>query len=291
MFFDNKEKEVNPEIKRMRAAERLIGEAIGIIEHPAVVSVLPEFASLSAFLKKTGITVFFSPGMATNARNSPEFQNLFRFSPELGSEHNSILLYPLYSHDAKEHKLGEYYVKRVEFAGYGPESNCIIVNMSSGETSRMLACSFLHELWHAQAAHCEGRIFKPSERTEQERLREEAAVWSMEYKLMLALGGADYCQTVVDLASQICRLWFLHKSAVDIKWEGRGQILDRFLGKPVPGCRIHRDVSFCAYCLLMAADIFFPPGPARDAQKIQIVDSGRYGEKKESLKRVIRDAP
>lgn len=261
--------------KRFAAAEKLLQEVDCIARNPAVVSSLPQIGLLLAFLKEIGMEVSVPEEEWAIFGKDPRYPHFSSFSKEKPDK-ASILFYPMFLSDARIDRVCEYYTKAVQYASYGPIHNCIIVNMDGQETLRMLACAFLHELGHAQAAHCEGRIFKECPRSDEQRLHEETAVWTMEYKLMIALGGHEYLAFVADFVKEICRCW--QGLRPDIPWERKGRALDCCLGaSPSPDAGKERDVTFLGYCQLMAADVFFPEGK-RIAAKIEIMKGaiGRY---------------
>lgn len=257
---------------RVEAAENLLREVGCIARNPVVVSSVPEIGLLLTFLREVGLVILVPErDGAVFGRSSkyPYFSSFFKEQPD----NASILLYPMFLQDASISKVCEYYTQAVGYASYGPVSNCIAVNMDSKETLRMLACSFLHELGHAQAAHCEGRIGQPQTRSEEERLYEETAVWTLEYKLMLALGGPKYLNAVGDLVRSICEYW--QGQTTDVLLEGRGRALDCCFGvSPSPNAEQERDKTFFAYCQLMAADIFFPEG-SRIAAKVEMMKTAQ----------------
>lgn len=257
--------------KRIEAAEAILAEAVSVVENPVVVSIVPQAGKLLSYLQEAGLEVFIPEIEGAAFGKVSEFPYFSRFSRET-PDPNSVMLYPMYLQDASIGRI-KHYTEVVEYASYGPVSHCITVNMDAQETLRLLACSFLHELAHAQAAHVEGRILKPQARSEQSRLYEEAAVWTLEYKLMLGLGGIEYVEAVDELIRLICECW--QGIRPDISWQGKGEALNLCLGtSPSPNWRKERDMTFLAYCQLMAADIFFPEGK-RMAVKMEIVKSGQ----------------
>lgn len=254
--------------KRFIAAEKLLQEVDCIARSHVVVSSVPEIGMLLAFLKEVGMEVSVPEEEWAIFGKDPRYPHFSSFSKE-EPDNASILLYPMFLSDTRIDKVCEYYTKRVQYAGYGPVQNSIVVNMDSQETLRMLACAFLHELGHAQAAHCEGRTLKECPRSDAQRLYEETAVWTMEYKLMIALGGPEYFSAVTDLVNAICQWW--QGTRASVLWEGKGKALDYCLGaSPSPDAGKERDTTFLAYCQLMAADVFFSQGE-RIAAKIEIM--------------------
>jgi hypothetical protein len=256
--------------KRVDAAEKLLEEVNCIAQNPRVISSVPAIGLLLNFLKEVGLEIEDPTDCQGIFGKDPKCPYFSSFSKR-EADKNSILLYPLFLSDARIDKVCEYYTKAVRCAGYGPNNNTIIVNMDAPETLRMLAVSFLHELGHAQAAHCEGRTFKEQSRPDEQRLYEETAVWTMEYKLVIALGGEEFLRAITSLVEKIFYYWKKKRVPSQKIWEGKGAALDLCFGvSPAPDAEKERDGTFLTYCQLMAADIFFPNGQ-RIAAKMEIM--------------------
>ena len=247
--------------KRMADIERLFAEVVSIAEHPTVCSFVPVVGKLLDFLKKVGMTII-DPTMPDGSSFDHELGNMpnfRRFVVDDDHDNLSIGIYMVYQEDASTGIEGKYFAewaRENNFAGYGCFYNNIVVNIEAKETLRFFACAFLHELGHAEAAHTERRVLKENYRTPDQRLFEEAAIWSLEARLMIALGGPEYAQAAINLVDRICYDW---KKKRQVKYPGFGSALDYALGlPPTDWTREIRDYAFLAFCMLVAVERFFP---------------------------------
>jgi len=167
-------------------------------------------------------------------------------------------LYPLFpSEDVGKTEYSSYVAQRVEYASYGPESHTITINLECDETFRFLILNLFGVLGHAQYAEQEGRIFKKPNRTHLERITEQVAVWSFEYKVLAAIGGQEYQVAMKEGVSQITWSW-REKTNVP-PFRDKGMALSHCFGEPRFGqsqVKAKRDYRFFVYCAFMAADVF-----------------------------------
>lgn len=274
--------------KRVADIDRLLGEVISIAEHPSVCSFVPAITKLMDFLKKVGVAIV-NPTMPEGSSCDDDLVNMSNICRFLTDEDQSDLcigIYLAYQEDASTGVDGRYYAewaKGSHFAGYGCLYNNIVVNIEMEETMRFFACALLHELGHAEAAHIEGRVLKEGPHTPAQRLFEEAAVWSLEARLMLALGGPEYACQVMNLVDKICYDW---KKERQTKYPGLGIALDCVLGSPpTDWTRKVRDNAFLAFCQLIAAEKFFPEHQWMGV-KMEIMrhmSEGRYAQETDPL--------
>ena len=292
-FLKNKKKGIAVSIRKKRsaAAERLMREVVDISQNPAVISGVPEIGMLFEFLEQTGLEVVSPSDEWAVLRKDPACPNFSRFTKEVNRE-ASIVLYPMFLRDARIDKVCHYFTQAVEYASYGSFQNCIIVNMDSEETMRMLACSFLHELGHAQAAFCEGRVGKVQTRFNQERIIEEAAVWSLDCRLMIALGGHEYLTALSELVTSVLQWW--RREVRELQWRGKGVALDFPWGvSSRPHVKSERDGTFLIFSQLLATDLYFPPNErlARKAEVLKAVTNGYGYQEREALLKAFAGQP
>lgn len=260
---------------RLIAADELLGEVVAISQNQFVLSHLPQIGALLKFLENVGLCVLDPTNDSGISGKNDQFPFFSRFSKQVYDE-KILQLYPMFAKDADANDVCRYFAQAVKRASYGPQNNCVVVNVDSEETLRMLALSFIHELGHAQAAFAEGRILKPQSRSEEVRLYEEAVIYTMEVKLTIALGGPEYVAALELFVWEICEFWQGLRDT--LVWQGRGAALDFCFGSlPSPAGNEERDKTFLAYAQIMAADFFFPQG-SRIAVKMEIIKgTDNYG--------------
>lgn len=258
-------------IEREQAARRLLDEVEAVVSEPRVRSQVPEIVERVDRLRRTGM-ITVSPTVETNNPPGAVFKILSDrpFRPWL-TQNVCLKFYPTYQADAQLGKGTAYFVERSGFAGYRPQPHMIQANMETKETLRFLACAFLHELGHAQAAEDEGRSFKKSTRSIEERLIEEVRIWTTEYKLMVALGGKEFAEAIsfaaIDLMDALRR-------QETVSFEGWGTPLTACVGPPPTEAAMgHRDYSFGIYCQYFMADNYLATAAAeRHKFRVQEAD-------------------
>ena len=266
---------------RFEAAEQIIDEVVKIAGNSAVQANVPEVEQRLAFLKKNRMVVLVPPencihenwGAKHNAISGflPRFYRFSLFLHRLfpGKEPQNMGFCPLFSDDASINASVKYHFLATKIASYGAESNSVYINMSCGETLRTFACAFIHELGHAKLAYDNGRVWgKVDAQKEERQLREELEMWSVDARLILALGGPKYQFFVKCLAQEMICAWSQGMSFLCLP--GIGTALDDCLGLPTTdAARLNRDGSLQMYCALSAADLL--PDGCRMEQKLSII--------------------
>ncbi len=221
---------------------------------------IPEVVERCQYLEDAGIDVI-----------APELQGNELLWQTIDSMEGNypVLVYPLFKEDANLGEITAYYVRdRANGSGYACGSNTILINMFH-ETHRFLAGEFLHELGHAFRAFKEQRVDKRASRTLEERLSEEVDMWTVDYKIMLALGGSNYQKAAKSMAFEINRCW--KGKCSDPTRHGMGSALKYCFGPPLRGeSTFKRDTLYATLCALMAADYYLPSAEAK-TMKRQIV--------------------
>ncbi|MDO8486184.1 MAG: hypothetical protein Q7S77_00595 [Candidatus Staskawiczbacteria bacterium] len=252
---------------RLDAADELFEELYQIVNNSMVRKHVPEIIERFMLLEKENMSVTYPNGENTEDTNDWIFiKDYFEIVGNNADKSSQIMFYPMFPEDARFGQTANYYVQRVQgAAAYGCESNKIIINMSwlKKETPRFLACCFIHELGHAQTAKKEGRLFKKSLRSQSERLREEIDMWTVDYKLMIALGGNSYRKASETMAFEINQWWQQKRGRPD--HQGTGIALKYCWGSLSDAdSNNERDLDFFYFCSLMAADLYFSKEGAKE---------------------------
>ena len=253
---------------RLDAADKLFNELYQIGNNHGVAKHVPEIIKRLTLLEREGMSVTYPSGENTED-DFIVIEDYFEAVDNNADKSSRVMFYPMFSEDAKFGQASNYYVQSLFYAAYGGKSNSIIMNMSCKETLRFLACCFIHELGHAQAAKREGRLFKENSRSIDERIREEINMWTIDYKLMLALGGRNYQKAVKKMAFEIIQWWLQKRDRPD--HQGTGIALNYCFGNlSDANSNNERDITFFTYCSFMAADYHFNKEGAEEA-KFQMI--------------------
>ena len=112
-------------------------------------------------------------------------------------------------------------------------------------------------------------------------------MWTVEYKLMLALGGKDYQQEAKVTAHAIS-LFFQGRGKIP-SYKDKANVLGACFGiSPSSEWKTERGNTFLTYCALMAADLYWDQETAVQL-KYQILQHGmseRYKEQDCSLEKI-----
>ncbi len=213
---------------------------------------LPESVERAAYLNEVGGLV-----VCPASSGKGEWDIIGSCGSEQADEKDNITIYPLFSQDADFGGMVDFCVKRVMSTTYCSLSNFVCINMSEPETFRHLAVGFWHEITHALIAKKEGRLYTENTRQNEDRAKEEVITWTIDYKVMLELGGRRYQKRAKRLAFEISKFW--RKKITCPHHDNIGIVLNDCLG-PLPsgGTAKSRDNYFWTYCCLMAADYYFP---------------------------------
>ena len=259
------------EDNRFSITDELWHELCQIINNPEVAKRVPEIIERIARLGKEGMSVVYPTGKNTEDTDGwVLIKDYFEAVGSNADKSSQIMLYPMFPEDAVLGQVASYYVERVSGAAYGSESNTIVINMSCfKEKPRFLAHCFIHELGHAQTAKKERRLYKKNLRSPNERLREEIYMWTMDYKLMLALGGKNYRNASKKMAFKINQWWRQKKACPN--YRGMGITLKHYFGNLSDADLDNEsDFTFFVYCSFMAAD-YYLTGEKSKAKKLQIL--------------------
>lgn len=251
----------------LEIVDSVLGEILKIASNPIVISDFPEIAQRVDLMRNVGVLVgvSFDTLIAANGASCEKLKSLQSFNPKNRSAgEKSIALCPIFSDGFSEAKHCFNFDPEHTFAGYGAENNFIVFNAQKIETLSAMAFYILHELGHAKAAYERGDVFsrKSRNRSTKDRVAEEMELWTLDYKLLLALGGYKYCLLAFEFA---CLAYKYHAGLSDnFPINGCGHALKEFWGSS-PSVRADdgRDASFATYSSLYAADIFFSPEESR----------------------------
>ncbi len=263
------------EDNRFDAVDKLFDGLDQIANNSNVEKQVPEVMERLMGLKKEGLLITYPTKKSKYTINSFVIRDYLETDSDADSDNvdnnSQIILYPMFPEDAQYGKLARHYTKRVSYASYGCRSNTITINMSfsSKETPRFLAHLFIHELGHAEAAKKEGRLFSKSLKPPNERLREETDMWTVDYRLMLAIGGSDYREAAKKMAVEIHQWCCKNRKCPD--YRGRGIALKHCFGDLSDiDSNKERDRTFFYYCYLMFVDYCFDREKAKEI-KLQII--------------------
>jgi len=147
-------------------------------------------------------------------------------------------------------------IKNCSRAHYFQPAHHITISMNTGETFRCLAFRFLHELGHALAAVKNGLAFSNKNPTPEHRTAEEMEIRTLDYKLMIEVGGPTYKSAAEKMALDLVRY---HTQRQVPFLEGRGSALDFCFGSvQCLNVKKERDVLFQVLCEYLAADTHLP---------------------------------
>ncbi|MBI1866287.1 MAG: hypothetical protein HY005_02680 [Candidatus Staskawiczbacteria bacterium] len=257
---------------RLDVADKLLDELCKIANNPKINKHFPKIIERFMLLEKEGMSVTYPSCENTeNKDNWVLIEDYFKAVDNNADKSSQIMFYPMFPEDAQYSQLANYYVQRVSCSAYGCESNTITINMSclKEETPRFLAHNFIHELGHAQIAKKEGRLFKKASRSQNERFQEEINMWTIDYKLILALGGKNYRNASKKMAFEINQWWRRERECPGHGGMGIalkhyfGNLQDRDFDNEI-------DITFFIYCCLMAADYYLDREKSKE-KKLQII--------------------
>ncbi len=191
--------------KRVAAINPIVLEAERIYR---AASNIPEISELNKEVEKEHMVVVgpYKDGSIKSIATMETKGN--NESPDLNQEEfrAALKIYPFFKEDAV---FGTFF-KECSFhdlGAYGCYNHTIMINMETPETTRFQAHTLLHELQHAMRAKKEKRVFSVNVRSNRERMIEETKIWTVDYKILLAMGGKDYEREAKETADQIYDCW------------------------------------------------------------------------------------
>jgi len=245
------------ESERFAATNELFNEIFKIVNNRRFPNYIPELNERLTYLENICISLTYPVSENTEDTRYSDFvviNDYFRATDGTTDENSQLNFYPMFPEDAQLCRSANYYVQRVPCSAYGNETNSIIVNMACfNGNPRFLAHCFIHELGHAFAAKKEGRLFKKILRSQEERLEEDTKMWTVDYKIMLAIAGKNYRKAAGKMAEEINQWWKNKNKLPDC--QGKGTFLRNYFGECQNTDLIDEsDLTFFLYCALMAAD-------------------------------------
>jgi len=258
---------------RIDLARKLMNEIKEISNTRGITKQAPEIIPIMDMVHEDGLAV-----LAPDPEDPSGFSATRGFAKKGFNkpEEDMLGLYLVFPEDTKLEGVAGMYAKKTKCGAYSSATHTILINAQYPETLRYLAFVFFHEVQHAQIAQKEGRVWKQTNRPRNERYKEESKVWTLEYKIALALGGMKYERAIRKRALSINRSWQRERADTG---SGEGFQLDACFGKaPSLVAKKERDMTFELFAAFMAADLFLDKMSAeeRKIKTIEVLYSQNY---------------